>query len=278
MTLSGNKKYEAEYTLKNGEKTTLKVKFNPERLKKLIATGLVVFTVVSSLTGCVIKKDDIAKESMSDSIDDFDIDIVTINQILKSNPNLLVTRTPKTQILNFGDTISGIAAKAGCTINEICEINNIKDASRVQLGQAIKYYEYEEKSELDQEIIMYETYLHDYFSASEFVQKFYKGEYHKDAEYRLKEFISDMNTGIMALVGKAEYRFYGEEHPDLSKKDIEQKEAYLNELVSIYGIIEEYNQLNNNRVFIPYETFRVYCKNGHTNSLEIEERFINIYN
>jgi len=278
MTVSGNKKYEAEYTFRNGETTKLKVKFNPERMKKLVATGLVVFTVVSSMTGCITKKDVNAMESMSESVIEFEQDIVEINQILKENPNLLVTRTPKTRTLIAGDTISGIAAKAGCTIKEICELNNIKDASRVQLGATIKYYDYEEKSDIDQEIIMYEKYLRDYFPKSEYVQTFYKGEYHKDAEHRLKEFISDLDTGVLALTAKAGFEFYGEEKPDLSQKDETQKQIYLYELENIYEKIKDFNELNHNKLFVPYEHFRVYCINGHTNSLEIEESFVNIYN
>ena len=46
--------------------------------------------------------------------------------------------TPKTYLVQSGDTLTGIAEKNGLTVDELARLNNLKDSSNVEAGQTLK--------------------------------------------------------------------------------------------------------------------------------------------
>ena len=50
------------------------------------------------------------------------------------------SRPTTTYVVQSGDTLSGIAAKYGMTVNELAQLNGISDPNRIQVGQVLKVY------------------------------------------------------------------------------------------------------------------------------------------
>lgn len=46
--------------------------------------------------------------------------------------------TPKTYLVQSGDTLTEIAEKNGLTVDELARLNNLKDSSNIEAGQTLK--------------------------------------------------------------------------------------------------------------------------------------------
>lgn len=280
MITSSKKKYEATYISKDGKTSHLIIKFNP---KRLAALGLIVFQI-ATLTGCKIggeknKNNDqniIYEEIMSDLTSDKSL----IDEMLLQHGDFLQTVTSQTHEMKAGDTISGIAEYAGCTINEICRLNDIENPSMVQLGTIIKYNKYEEKSEIDKEILILEMYLTGYLPLSEYASKYYKGEYDPGYKEQFEQILFRDGVGAIAMARSAylKYHYKDENFIDLSELDDEEKKNYLGTLESIKDDFEIYNNTYDQNLGVPYDIFKIYCINGNTKSFEVKEKSNNIYN
>jgi len=42
--------------------------------------------------------------------------------------------------VNEGDTLSALALKFRCTVNDLCKWNDIKDPNKIEAGQKLKVY------------------------------------------------------------------------------------------------------------------------------------------
>ena len=66
------------------------------------------------------------------------IALIPVVHRLASSHSSSSSATPKTYLVQSGDTLNEIAEKNGLTVDELARLNNLKDSSNIEAGQTLK--------------------------------------------------------------------------------------------------------------------------------------------
>lgn len=107
-----------------------------EEIKEEVNTSEIAYTVKSgdTLSG-IASKYDTTYQKLAEYNNIKNPNIIYVGQVIKIPTT---ENTPVTYTIKKGDTLSGIAKKYNTTVEKLVELNNIKDADKIYVGQKIR--------------------------------------------------------------------------------------------------------------------------------------------
>lgn len=246
--------------------------------KRFASLGLAI-TLTYSIAGKLITAiDEVAIKDTK--TEDIDSNLLSIEDIIEKNPNILKDVEKSTYIIKVGDTMSSIAEANSNTVKRLCALNQMSAKQVIYPGQEINIETIKDKTPEEKDISALESYFYDYVFNSP-IAKLAKNAENKGASSIYRTFLygnpkNEYELDPNSIYGKYINRYLS--YHNLENPMPEEKKEYINMLTELSKETQENLNLGNTvENLIPYPQYRIFLENGTTKYDELKESCHTIY-